>query len=84
MNKKMLNLLTAYSTFTGSCMNNVYLPSIISNNIKFEKTRIKGKSAEEMGTKGNKKLSRSKRKRLKKRKKQNENRRNKTNHIRFI
>lgn len=83
MNKKMLNLLTAYSAFTGSCMNNVYLPSIISNNIKFEKkTRIKGKSAEEMGTKGNKKISRSKRKRMKKkRKKQNENRRNKTSYI---
>lgn len=81
MNKKMLNLLTAYSAFTGSCMNIVYHSSIISNNIKFEKTRIKGKSAEEMGTKGNKKLSRSKRKRMKKRKKINENRRNKTNHI---
>lgn len=24
MNKKMLNLLTAYSAFTGSCMNSVY------------------------------------------------------------
>lgn len=83
MNKKMLNLLTAYSVFTGPCMNNVYHPSIISNTIKFEKTRIKGKSAEEMGTKGNKKLSRSKRKRMsmKKRKKQNENRRNKTRYI---
>ena len=66
MNKKMLNLLTAYSTFTGPCMNSVYH---LSNSIKFEKTRIKGKSAEEMGTKGNKKLSRSKRKRMKKRKK---------------
>ena len=83
MNKKMLNLLTAYSVFTGPCMNSVYHPSIISNTIKFEKTRIKGKSAEEMGTKGNKKLSRSKRKRMsmKKRKKQNENRRNKTRYI---
>ena len=81
MNKKMLNLLTAYSAFTGSCMNNVYHPSIISNNIKFEKTNIKGLSSEEMGTKGNKKLSRSKRKRVKKRKKINENRRNKTSYI---
>ena len=83
MNKKMLNLLTAYSVFTGPCMNSVYHPSIISNTIKFEKTRIKGLSSEEMGTKGNKKLSRSKRKRMsmKKRKKQNENRRNKTRYI---
>ena len=56
----MLNLLTAYSAFTGSCMNSVYHPSIISNSIKFEKTNIKGLSSEEMGTKGNKKLSRSK------------------------
>ena len=69
MNKKMLNLLTAYSAFTGSCMNNVYHPAIISNNIKFEKTNIKGLSSEEIGTKGNKKLYRSKRKRVKKRKK---------------
>ena len=69
MNKKMLNLLPAYSAFTGSCMNSVYHPSIISDSIKFEKTNIKGLSSEEMGTKGNKKLSRSKRKRMKKRKK---------------
>lgn len=69
MNKKMLNLLTAYSAFTGSCMNSVYHPSIISNSIKFEKTNIKGLSSEEMGTKGNKKLSRSKRKRVKKKEK---------------
>ena len=65
MNKKMLNLLTAYSAFAGSYMNSAYHPS---NSIKFEKTRIKGLSSEEMGTKGNKKLSRSKRKRVKKRK----------------
>ena len=64
-------------------MNNVYHPSIKSNSIIFEKTRIKGLSSEEMGTKGNKKLSRLKRKRMKmkKRKKQNENRRNKTSYI---
>lgn len=67
MNKKMLNLLTTYSAFTGSCMNNVYHP-IVSNSIKFEKTNMKGLSSEEMGTKGNKNLSRSKRKRVKKRK----------------
>ena len=77
----MLNLLTAYSAFTGSCMNNVYHPSIVSNSIKFEKTNMKGLSSEEMGTKGNKKLSRSKRKRMKKKEKINENRRNKTSYI---
>ena len=73
MNKKMLNLLTAYSAFTGSCMNSMYHPSIISNSIKFEKTNIKGLSSEEIGTKGNKKLSRSKRKRVKKKRKKPQN-----------
>ena len=69
MNKKMLNLLTAYSAFTGSCMNSVYHPSIISNNIKFEKTNIKGLSSEEMGTANSrKKKSRKERKREKRKK----------------
>ena len=67
MNKKMLNLLTAYSAFTGSCMNSVYHPS---NSIKFEKTRIKGLSSEEMGTANSrKKKSRKERKKARKKKK---------------
>lgn len=73
---KMASLLAAYSAFTGSHMNNK-----TSSNIEFEKTNIKGLSSEEMGTKGNKKLSRSKRKQMKERKKQNGNRRNKTSYI---
>ena len=83
MNKKMLNLLTAYSAFTGSYMNSVYHPSIISNSIKFEKTRIKGLSSKEMGTANSrKKKSRKERKREKRKKgKINENRRNKTSYI---
>ena len=67
MNKKMLNLLTVYSAFTGPCMNSVYHPS---NSIKFEKTRIKGLSSEEMGTANSrKKKSRKERKKARKKKK---------------
>lgn len=73
---KMASLLAAYSAFTGAYMNNK-----TSSNIEFEKTNIRGLSSEEMGTKGNKKLSRSKRKQMKERKKQNGNRRNKTSYI---
>lgn len=73
---KMASLLAAYSTFTGAYMNNK-----TSSNIEFEKTNIRGLSSEGMGTKGNKKLSRSKRKQMKERKKQNGNRRNKTSYI---
>ena len=73
---KIASLLAAYSVFTSAHMNNK-----TSSNIEFEKTNIKGLSSEEMGTKGNKKLSRSKRKQMKERKKQNGNRRNKTSYI---
>lgn len=61
---KMASLLAAYSAFTGAYMNNKTY-----GNVEFEKTNMKGLSSEEMGTKGNKKLSRSKRKQMKKRKK---------------
>lgn len=64
-NRRIANLLAAYSAFAGAYMNN----ERSSSNIKFEKTNMKGLSPEEMGTKGNKKLSRSKRKQMKKRKK---------------
>ena len=70
MSKGLTSLLTAYSIFSsiaGSHLNSGNCKKY--NNINFEKVNIKGKSAEEMGTKGNKKLSRSKRKRMKKRKK---------------
>ena len=52
-NRRITSLLAAYSAFTSAYMNNKS-PS----NIQFEKTNIKGLSSEEMGTKGNKKLSR--------------------------
>ena len=65
MNKKMLNLLTAYSAFTGPCMNSVYHPS---NSIKFEKTRIKGLSSKEMGTANSRKKEKQKRKKARKKK----------------
>ena len=70
MSKGLSSLLTAYSIFSsiaGSHLNSDNCKKY--NNVDFEKVKIKGKSAEEMGTKGNKKLSRSKRKRVKKRKK---------------
>ena len=70
MSKGLSSLLTAYSIFSsiaGSHLNSDNCKKY--NNIKFEKTKIKGKSAEEMGTANSrKKKSRKERKREKEKK----------------
>lgn len=57
MNKRLASLLMAYSAFSSFAGG-----AKTTNNIRFERTNIKGLSSKEMGTCGNKKKSRKRRK----------------------
>ena len=74
MSKRLSSLITAYSIFSsiaGSHLNSGNCKKY--NNVDFEKVKIKGKSAEEMGTANSRKKKSRKERKREKRKNEKEN-----------